>query len=66
MVSTQGIAHAGQSAQQAFKAPATGARIDVTEVSHRFSLHGAALPVLDYDSFSVAPGEFVALLGPSG
>jgi len=43
-----------------------GARIDVNEVSHRFSLHGAALPVLDDVSFSVEPGEFVALLGPSG
>jgi NitT/TauT family transport system ATP-binding protein len=43
-----------------------GARIDVNEVSHRFSLHGAALPVLDDVSFSVDPGEFVALLGPSG
>jgi NitT/TauT family transport system ATP-binding protein len=43
-----------------------GARIDVSEVSHRFSLHGAALPVLDDVSFSVEPGEFVALLGPSG
>jgi NitT/TauT family transport system ATP-binding protein len=56
MVSTQGFA---QSA-------AAGARIDVSEVSHRFSLHGAALPVLDDVSFSVAPSEFVALLGPSG
>jgi len=43
-----------------------GARIDVKEVSHRFSLKGAALPVLDAVDFSVAPGEFVALLGPSG
>ena len=43
-----------------------GARIDVNEVSHRFALHGAALPVLDDVSFSVEPGEFVALLGPSG
>ncbi|AMM16707.1 ABC transporter [Burkholderia sp. PAMC 28687] len=43
-----------------------GARIDVNEVSHRFSLDGAALPVLDDVSFSVEPGEFVALLGPSG
>ncbi|MFM0033652.1 ABC transporter ATP-binding protein [Paraburkholderia strydomiana] len=43
-----------------------GARIDVRHVSHRFALHGAALPVLQDVSFSVEPGEFVALLGPSG
>ncbi|NKJ46676.1 ABC transporter [Burkholderia sp. SG-MS1] len=43
-----------------------GARIDVRHVSHRFALRGAALPVLQDVSFSVEPGEFVALLGPSG
>jgi NitT/TauT family transport system ATP-binding protein len=42
------------------------ARIDVRHVSHRFALRGAALPVLQDVSFSVEPGEFVALLGPSG
>jgi NitT/TauT family transport system ATP-binding protein len=43
-----------------------GARIDVRHVSHRFALRGAALPVLQDVSFTVEPGEFVALLGPSG
>lgn len=63
MVSTQ----LSQSSEQpAIRQSTPGARIDVSEVSHRFSLHGAALPVLDDVSFSVEPGEFVALLGPSG
>lgn len=43
-----------------------GARIDVRNVSHRFALQGADLPVLQDVDFSVEPGEFVALLGPSG
>ncbi|WGS52264.1 ABC transporter ATP-binding protein [Paraburkholderia sp. D15] len=43
-----------------------GARIDVRNVSHRFALRGAALPVLDDVSLTVEPGECVALLGPSG
>jgi NitT/TauT family transport system ATP-binding protein len=63
MVSTQRIQPSGQ---PAIGRSTLGARIDVSEVSHRFSLHGAALPVLDDVSFSVEPGEFVALLGPSG
>lgn len=43
-----------------------GARIEVRNVSHRFALRGALLPVLQDVSFAVEPGEFVALLGPSG
>jgi len=43
-----------------------GANLNVADVSHAFALHGALLPVLDRVSFTVEPGEFVALLGPSG
>ncbi|MBN3756286.1 ABC transporter ATP-binding protein [Paraburkholderia sp. Tr-20389] len=43
-----------------------GARIDVRNVTHRFALHGEALPVLDDISLTIEPGECVALLGPSG
>ncbi|SOE71689.1 ABC-type nitrate/sulfonate/bicarbonate transport system, ATPase component [Burkholderia sp. OK233] len=53
--------------QSAAAAPVRdGARIDVRHVSHQFALRGAALPVLQNVSFTVEPGEFVALLGPSG
>ena len=45
---------------------AAGASLDVEAVSHAFDIDGAILPVLDDISFSVKPGEFVALLGPSG
>src|SRR6201996_508083 len=46
--------------------PAAGAALDIEGVSHAFDIDGAVLPVLDNVSFSVKPGEFVALLGPSG
>ena len=46
--------------------PAAGASLDVEHVSHAFDIDGSVLPVLDDVSFSVKPGEFVALLGPSG
>jgi NitT/TauT family transport system ATP-binding protein len=42
------------------------AHIEVRNVSHRFALRGALLPVLQDVSLAVEPGEFVALLGPSG
>jgi NitT/TauT family transport system ATP-binding protein len=45
---------------------AVGASLDVEGVSHAFDIDGAVLPVLNDVSFSVRPGEFVALLGPSG
>jgi NitT/TauT family transport system ATP-binding protein len=45
---------------------AVGASLEVEGVSHAFDIDGAVLPVLDDVSFSVKPGEFVALLGPSG
>jgi sulfonate transport system ATP-binding protein len=40
--------------------------VDIRSVSHQFKLSGSTLPVLDTIDFSVAAGDFVALLGPSG
>ncbi|HEY1412312.1 MAG TPA: ABC transporter ATP-binding protein [Rhodopila sp.] len=45
---------------------ASGASIDVREVSHRFDLDGKTLPVLNRVSLRIGSGEFVSLLGPSG
>jgi NitT/TauT family transport system ATP-binding protein len=59
MVAATQALHARTDARQ-------GARIDVRNVSHRFTLRGEALAVLDDISLTVEPGEFVALLGPSG
>ncbi len=43
-----------------------GVPVVLDDVSHAFQLRSHPLPVLDHISFSVAAGEFVALLGPSG
>ena len=40
--------------------------VEIRTVSHQFRLSGSTLPVLDTVDFSVAAGDFVALLGPSG
>jgi ABC-type nitrate/sulfonate/bicarbonate transport system ATPase subunit len=41
-------------------------KIEVRSVSKTFQTRGGPLPVLDDLSFSVADGEFVAVIGPSG
>jgi NitT/TauT family transport system ATP-binding protein len=43
-----------------------GMALEIDGIRHAFTLEGRPLPVLDDVSFSVEPGEFVALLGPSG
>ncbi|NOJ46057.1 ABC transporter ATP-binding protein [Bradyrhizobium archetypum] len=57
------VAHA---LAEAVAYPAVGASLDVERISHAFDIDGNALPVLEDVSFSVKPGEFIALLGPSG
>lgn len=42
------------------------ASISVRDVSKAFTRNGTTLPVVDDVAFSVADGEFVALVGPSG
>jgi NitT/TauT family transport system ATP-binding protein len=45
---------------------ARGASVRVVKLLHQFELHGQPLPVLDVIDLEAAPGEFIALLGPSG
>jgi ABC-type nitrate/sulfonate/bicarbonate transport system ATPase subunit len=51
---------------QPIAAQEASAAVDIRSVSHQFKLSGSTLPVLDTIDFSVAAGDFVALLGPSG
>jgi len=45
---------------------ASGASVQVRQVSHHFVTKGARLDVLDRVTFTAEPGSFIALLGPSG
>jgi NitT/TauT family transport system ATP-binding protein len=47
-------------------APTHGAYLEVRHLTHRFTLKGSHLAVLDDVSLTVAPNTFVALVGPSG
>src|ERR1700728_2018599 len=51
---------------QSVAAQQVSVAVDIRTVSHQFRLSGSTLPVLDTIDFSVAAGDFVALLGPSG
>jgi NitT/TauT family transport system ATP-binding protein len=53
-------------AVEAEQPDSVGASLGIESVSHSFDIDGAVLPVLDDISFTIEPGEFVALLGPSG
>lgn len=46
--------------------PQAGLALEAAGVGHAFDLEGQTLAVLNDVSFTVQPGEFVALLGPSG
>jgi len=41
-------------------------KIEVRSVSKTFETRGGPVPVLDDLNFSVADGEFLAVIGPSG
>jgi ABC-type nitrate/sulfonate/bicarbonate transport system ATPase subunit len=60
---TAGLALA---AAQPVAAQPVSVAVEIRTVSHQFRLSGSTLPVLDTVDFSVAAGDFVALLGPSG
>ncbi len=46
--------------------PARGARVEVDGLAKRYATDGNVVAALDGVSFSVAPGELVAVMGPSG
>jgi ABC-type nitrate/sulfonate/bicarbonate transport system ATPase subunit len=60
------IAGPALAAAQPVAAQPVSVAVDIRAVSHQFRLSGSTLPVLDTIDFSVAAGDFVALLGPSG
>jgi putative ABC transport system ATP-binding protein len=46
--------------------PRRGARVEVTGLAKRYTTDGSVLAALDCVTFTVSPGELLAMMGPSG
>src|SRR5436305_13823562 len=61
-----GVSHLENNPKPAHRLPMTQPRIELRQLTRRLPSRDPELTILDHVDLAIDPGEFVAVLGPSG